>query len=51
MPNSCQIRWKTHEIVQRYSKLDIVSCIEVIFDDWTVYEHVDYKGKSLNLKV
>ncbi len=30
---------------------DIVSSIEVIFDDWTVYEHIDYKGKSLNLKV
>ncbi|XP_064391057.1 epidermal differentiation-specific protein-like [Halichondria panicea] len=30
---------------------DIVSSIEVIFGDWTVYEHVDYKGKSLDLKV
>ncbi|XP_064402580.1 epidermal differentiation-specific protein-like [Halichondria panicea] len=30
---------------------DMVSSIEVTWGDWTVYQHVDYKGKSLDLKV
>ncbi len=45
---------KLYEDTQSFIPLgfnNVVSTIEVTFGEWSVYDQVDYKGKSLTLKV